>query len=60
MSEYSSMRGYGNLVWVNDKDGKEFVCTLDSNESKKKYEELTEHERKSCTNVNEIVGTERW
>ncbi len=55
------MYGYESLVWVNDKDGKEFVCSLDSNrESPKKYDDLSEHERQSCRNVNEIVGTERW
>jgi hypothetical protein len=55
------MIGYEGLVWVNDKDGKEFVCSLDSNrKSPKQLDELSEHERSSCRDVNEIVGTERW
>ncbi len=55
------MSGYENLVWVNDRDGSEFVCTLDSNhDTIRGFEDLSEHERQSCTNVNEIVGTERW
>jgi len=55
------MIGYEGLVWVNDKDGKEFVCSMDNNrEPPKKFEELSEHEQSSCRNVNEIIGTERW
>ena len=55
------MIGYEGLVWVNDKEGREFVCTLDSNrKNPRTFEDLSEHERSSCCNVNEIVGTERW
>jgi hypothetical protein len=55
------MNGYEGLVWVNDNDGKEFVCSLDNNrKSPTKFDDLSEHERGSCRNVNEIVGTERW
>ena len=55
------MYGYENLVWVNDKEGKEFVCRLDGyRDGPKKFDDLSEHERLSCRNVNEIIGTERW
>ena len=56
------MKGdYGRLSWVNDKEGHEFVCTVDRKHLKeKKYENLSEKERKTCQNVNQIVGTERW
>ncbi len=55
------MYGYESLVWVNDKDGQEFVCSLDNNrENPKSFNDLSEHEKRSCRNVNEIVGTERW
>ncbi len=57
------MNGYGSLVWVNDSEGREFVCTLDSNRtstSPKRMEELTEHERGSCQDTSALIGDERW
>jgi hypothetical protein len=56
------MKGdYGSMTWVNDDAGKEYVCTVDVEHSnEKKYEKLTEQERKTCQDVNQIVGTERW
>ena len=50
--------GYRSLSWVNDKNGKEYVCSLDVRN--KKYEDLTEDEKRKCADVNQIVGTERW
>ena len=50
--------GYESLVWINDKDGREFVCSLDDigNEH-----ELTDEERAAkCMDVNLLIGTERW
>jgi hypothetical protein len=56
------MKGdYGSLTWVNDKEGHEFVCTVDQQHvNEKRYEELSTEERRTCQNVNQIVGTERW
>jgi hypothetical protein len=56
------MKGdYGSLVWVNDAKGKEYVCTVNKEHlNEKKFENLSSSERKSCANVNQIVGTERW
>jgi hypothetical protein len=52
--------GYESLAWLNDKDGKEYVCSIDNNDVKKSFEQLTEDEKKNCSDVNSIVGTERW
>jgi len=52
--------GYDSLTWLNDKDGREYVCTLDNAANKKSFDQLTEDEKKHCSNVNQIVGTERW
>ncbi|MFT5698276.1 MAG: hypothetical protein ACI8ZB_001130 [Desulforhopalus sp.] len=52
--------GYESLTWLNDRDGKEYVCTIEAQEGKTSFEQLTEEEKKNCSNVNEIVGTERW
>ncbi|SDO87994.1 hypothetical protein [Desulforhopalus singaporensis] len=56
------MKGdYGSMIWVNDKSGKEYVCTVSKKHSKeKKFEKLNEPEKRTCRNVNEFVGTERW
>ncbi|WP_167332857.1 hypothetical protein [Desulfogranum japonicum] len=56
------MKGdFGTLSWVNDESGKEYVCSVDREHiDEKKYENLSDEEKQSCTNVNEIVGTERW
>ncbi|MGD9946924.1 MAG: hypothetical protein AB7U29_00435 [Desulfobulbus sp.] len=53
--------GYDSMVWVRDGNGREFSCTLDSARGGvKSMDDLSAHERASCMNVNEIVGTERW
>ena len=53
--------GYESLVWVNDNTGREFSCTLDTPRGAvKSIDELSSHERKSCMDVNQMVGTERW
>lgn len=58
------------LVWVNDKEGREYLCTLDSEcnetlkrldrETPKKIEELSACERVSCRDVEEVLGVEWW
>lgn len=52
--------GYEQLIWVKDKRGKEYVCSLDDLAINKSYEQLSQEEIKSCSDVNQIVGTERW
>ena len=53
--------GYESIVWVTDREGREFACPLeavkgDPNERR----DLTEEERAKCMNVNLLIGTERW
>ena len=48
------------MVWVRDKDGKEYACYLRDIKAVKKKEELTEEEKAKCVDVSTIVGTERW
>lgn len=51
---------YSSLIWVSDKDGSEFVCTADFEHiNEKDYGRLSAKERASCSNVNQIVGTEK-
>lgn len=56
------MKGdYGSMAWVNDESGREFVCTVEKEHlDEKEYENLSESEKETCRDVNEIIGTERW
>ena len=53
--------GFGNLVWVRDKDGKEYACSIDALKGDiRTKEQLTDEERAGCIDVSSIVGSERW
>lgn len=52
---------FGSLVWVNDREGHEYVCIAGSNiDSKKDFDSLSDSERATCSDVNDFVGTDRW
>lgn len=49
------------MVWVRDKDGKEYACYADALKGKiKKKEDLSPEEKANCMDVSQLVGTERW
>ena len=53
--------GLGDLVWIRDKDGKEYACSVEAIKGNiKTKEELSEEEKSSCMDVSYLVGTERW
>lgn len=55
------MSGYDSLIWIRDNEGHELVCSVDGVRSDfKDGERLSDEERASCSDVNSIVGTERW
>jgi hypothetical protein len=56
----SSGGGYESMVWIRDKDGKEYACYLKDIKNIKTKEELTEEEKAQCLDVSQIIGTERW
>ena len=49
--------GYESMVWVQDRDGRQFSCYL---KDIKNPEALTDEERAKCLDVNTLIGTERW
>lgn len=49
--------GYESMIWVKDRNGKEYSCYL---EDIKNPENLTEEEKANCMDVNTLIGTERW
>ena len=53
-------RGYESLAWLNDKDGKEYVCSIENLGDKTTFDQLTNEEKEKCSDVNQIVDTERW
>ena len=53
--------GYEALVWIRDKNGKEYACTAKALKGNlKTKDELSEEEMKSCMDVSQLIGTERW
>ena len=60
-----SMRGekiseeYQKMVWVRDKDGKEYACYIDDLKSVKKKEDLTDEEKAKCLDISQVLG-ECW
>ena len=53
--------GYESMVWIRDKDGKEYACSIDALKGNiKEKEELTDVERANCMDVSLLIGTERW
>lgn len=56
-----AMIGYRSLAWIRDKNGKEYVCSLEALKGDTRDRiDLTEEERRNCMDINLILGDERW
>ncbi|MGB3212911.1 MAG: hypothetical protein WBB19_19575 [Desulforhopalus sp.] len=57
-----SMRGdliskeYQGMVWVHDKDGKEYACYIDDLKNVKSKEDLTDEEKEKCMDISLVLG----
>ena len=57
-----SMRGqliseeYKNMVWVKDKNGKEYACYASDLKNLRKGEDLSPEEREKCLDLSEVLG----
>lgn len=57
-----SMRGeliaqeYQNMTFVNDQNGKEYACYTSDLKNHKEGADLTEDERKRCTDLSQVLG----
>ena len=57
-----SMRGsiiaeeYKSMVWVKDKNGKEYACYAKDLKNLKSGEGLTAEQREKCSDLSQIVG----
>jgi len=47
---------FSKMVWIRDKEGKEYACTFENLKGFKKVEDLTEEERKNCTDLSTVLG----
>jgi hypothetical protein len=48
---------YKKMVWVHDREGKEYACYVDDLKGKiKAKEQLTDEEKKNCLDLNTVVG----
>jgi hypothetical protein len=50
---------FQKMVWVQDKDGKEYACYIEDLGQIKKKEDMTEEEQKQCLDLNTVLG-ESW
>jgi len=60
MAYLENSGGYESMVWVNDRQGKEFVCYINDMKNIEHFEELPGELREKCLDVNNLIGTERW
>ena len=57
-----SMRGeiiskeYQRMVFVHDKEGREFACYADELNNFRRGEDLTAEERQQCTDMSHVLG----
>ncbi len=47
---------FNKMVWVNDKDGAQYVCHTDNPNNIKRKEDLTDEEQQRCLNLNVVLG----
>jgi hypothetical protein len=47
---------FQKMVWVQDKDGKEYACYIEDLGQIKKKEDMTEEEQKQCMDLNTVLG----
>ena len=60
MAYLENSGGYESMVWLNDRNGREFACYIKDINNTEHFEELPEHVREMCLDVNSLIGTERW
>ncbi|MBT8362564.1 MAG: hypothetical protein HKP41_14910 [Desulfobacterales bacterium] len=51
---------YQKMVWVHDKNGKEYACYVnDLKKNLKNKEDLSDEEKQQCLDLSQVVG-ESW
>nr|WP_320012263.1 hypothetical protein [uncultured Desulfobulbus sp.] len=52
--------GYEEMVWIRDKDGKQYACQFNDIKVIKKKEDLSEEESNRCVDVSDILSNEEY
>ncbi|MGD9949601.1 MAG: hypothetical protein AB7U29_14145 [Desulfobulbus sp.] len=52
--------GYEEMVWIRDKDGKEYACQFKDIKIIKKKEDLSDEEANRCVDVSTIIEKGNW
>ena len=60
MAYLENTGGYESMIWLNDRNGREFACYVDDVKKNQHLEDLPEDLRGKCLDVNDLIGTERW
>ncbi|MBU0680617.1 MAG: hypothetical protein KKD73_04260 [Proteobacteria bacterium] len=61
MKDVNNSGGYDSLVWLRDKDGKEYASSIDTFKANiDSISELSPAEREICLDISLLVGAERW
>lgn len=47
---------FNRMVWVSDKNRAQYSCYIDQDREVKNKEDLSQHEQKSCMNLNDVLG----
>ena len=47
---------FKKMVWIRDKDGKEYACTVDNLKNIRRAEDLSEEERTKCMDLSLVMG----
>jgi hypothetical protein len=47
---------FKKMVWVRDKDGKQYACYISDLKNIKKPEELTDEEKEKCLDLSLVLG----
>jgi hypothetical protein len=47
---------FNKMVWIRDKEGKEYACKLGDIKNIKKIEDMTEEEKKECMDLSLVLG----
>jgi hypothetical protein len=60
MAYIENSGGYESIVWINDRNGREFACYGNDTKNIEHFEEIPDELREKCLDINSILGTERW
>lgn len=47
---------FNKMVWIRDQEGKEYACKLGELKNIKKFEDMTEEEKKQCMDLSVVLG----